>query len=227
MFCKPNYFWRHLFLLLIIGLYHTSVAQNLNKYEWAKGEVILTNGDTLAGALSYYYKKEIIQVKGADGIIKTFSPVNVAQFQAFNEQKQLVQIFRPYRWQPNPVEDAFKTPAFFEVVTQGKYTLIKRSAYVIRNADPIPMYTLWGRYYEPCTTDNISPQNNDYQIALLNSYYLLTPENEIISLRKPKKNLEDLYRDKTSTMKAFIRWNKLSYDNPVALTHMVHHFNHL
>ena len=227
MFRNTLYFWSSLLLLFFSGLCQSSAAQNLNKLEWAKGKIILTNGDTLAGALSYYYKEEIIQVKGKDGITKTFSPVNIDHFQAFNEQKLLFQIFRPYMWSRNPDEDAFKTPVFFEIVMEGKYTLIKRSAYVIRNSEPIPMYTCWGRYYEPCTDNEIYFPNNDSQLALLNNYFLLTPENEIIRLRNPKKNLENLYRDKANTMKAYIRWQKLSYNNPVALTHMVRYFNHL
>ena len=227
MFCKLPLYNYILFFLVSSGLYQTAVAQNLNKREWEKSEVVLTNGDTLTGTLSYYYKKEIIQVKITNGITKTFSPVNVAYFRVFNAQKQVFQTFRPFMWSPIPDDLAFKTPAFFEVIMQGKYTLIKRAAYVIRNSDPLPLYTAWGRYYESCPVEESTSITNFNQVALLNFYYVLTPENQIISLRHPKKNLEELYQDKGRKMNAYIKGNKLSYNNPVALSHMVHYFNRL
>jgi len=67
------------------------------------------------------------------------------------------------------------------------------------------MYTSWGRYYEPYVTGSSFSRNAHYQIAQLNVYYLLTPENKIISLGNPKKDLESLYQNKDKNMKAFIR----------------------
>lgn len=225
MFRKTLYFWS--IFLLIFRFSHSAFAQNLNTHEWAEGKIVLTTGETLSGALSYFYNKEIIQVKDADGFIRTFSPVNVAYFQGFNEQKQVLQVFKPFQWSPNPDVPAFKTPAFFEVVTEGKYTLVKRTAFVIRNLDPVPMYTSLGRYYEPYFTNETVRSGKNYQLARLHSYYLLTPENEIVNLRNPKKDLEDLYQDKAISMKAYIRDKKLSYKNPIALTRVVQYFNHL
>lgn len=228
MFRKPLYFWSILFIFLNSGVC-PALGQHLTKHEWAAGEVVLTNGDKLKGAVTYYFNKEIIQVKGADSLTKTFSPVNVAYFQVFSAQKQVLQTFRPFMWSPNPEEPAFKTLAFFEVITEGKYTLIRRTAYVIRNLDPVPVYTSLGKYYEPYTPDpdQMPSELNNYQIARLNSYYLLTPESQILRLRHPKKNLEDLYQDKSGRMKAYIRKRNLSYKNPIALTHVVQYFNHL
>ena len=227
MFTKPYSFWSSLLLLVMVGFYYPVAAQHLDKHEWARGEIILTSGDTLLGALNYYYKQEIIQVKSPDGRLQSFSPVNITCFRAFDEQKQTIRTFKPFMGPPSQDQPNLNVPAFFEVVTEGKYTLARRSTYVIRNLDPLPMYTSWGRYYEPYVTDPSFSRNSHYQIAQLNVYYLLTPENKIISLRNPKKDLESLYQDKAQTMKAFIRWNNLSYPNPAALTYMVHHLNKL
>jgi hypothetical protein len=218
-------FWSIFFILS--GFSARVAAQKLNKHDWAVGEVILTDGDTLTGAVSYYFHKELIQVKSIYGLVKTFSPVNVTRFRVFNEQRQEFQTFRPFMYAPNPAEPAFKTPTFFEVVTEGKYTLIKRSHYVIRNLDPVPAYTSRGYYYEPYSLEQKEATLNNYQLARLNAYYLCTPQNEIIPLRHPKKNLEQLYRDKSAPMKAFIRRRNLSYQNPVALTQVIQYFNHL
>ncbi|RDC62511.1 hypothetical protein [Adhaeribacter pallidiroseus] len=214
-------------LFILLGLSSGATAQNLTKHDWSVGEVILTDGDTLKGAVSYYFQKELIQVKNANGFIQTFSPVNVTHFRVFNEQRQEFQTFRPFRYAPNPEEPTFKTPAFFEVVTEGKYTLIKRSCYVIRNLDPVPAYATHGQYYESYSVTRKKSDLNSYQLARLNAYFLYTPENKLIPLRHPKKNLEDLYQDKSVPMKAFIRQRNLSYKNPVALTRVVQYFNHL
>ncbi|QNF33969.1 hypothetical protein HUW51_15020 [Adhaeribacter swui] len=225
--------YRHIFfriVLLVVFSFTLSsrvIGQNLTKQDWPSGEVVLVNGDTLTGAVSYYLSKELIQVTGRDGLIKTFSPVNVVYFRVLNEQRQEFQTFRPFQYAPNPEEPYFKTPTFFEVVTEGKYTLVKRSNFVVRNLDPIATYTSRGRFYEPCP---VLPQKaglNNYQLAQLNVFYLLTPDEQLIPLRHPKKNLENLYQDKSASMKAFIRRRNLSYKNPVALTHVVQYFNHL
>lgn len=227
MFRQLLHFKSFLILVFSFILGSNAIAQNFTRQDWSVGEVILTEGDTLTGAVSYYFNKEIIQVKGRDGLVRTFSPVNVARFRVFNEHRQEFQTFRPFMYSPSPEEPAFKTPTFFEVVTEGKYTLIKRSNFVIRNLDPLPAYTSMGKYYEAYPTKQTDASLNNYQIARSHAYYLLTPENEIMPLRHPKKNLESLYRDKAAPMKAFIRRRNLSYKNPVALTHVVQYFNHL
>ncbi len=173
MFRQLLHFKSIFFILLGFGLTLRVTAQNLNKHDWSVGEVILTDGDTLKGAVSYYFHKELIQIKDTNGLIRTFSPVNVARFRVFNEQRQEFQTFRPFMYAPNPEEPTFKTPTFFEVVTEGRYTLIKRSNYVIRNLDPIPAYTSRGQYYEPYPVEPKQGNLNNYQLARLNAYIFL------------------------------------------------------
>jgi hypothetical protein len=202
-------------------------GQDLDRQQWQQGKVILSDGDTLSGAIVYHLKGEMLQVKEAGGAIKTYSPVNVASFTVFNEQTRRFHTFRSYLWSRRAGYNSFKTPAFFEVVAEGKYTLVKREAFSVRNQDPVPRYAAYGRYYEPHPTDNIRYKDSYCQVVAVKQFYVLTPEKEMIALRNPKKDLPDLFRDKAGTMHQFMRHKKLSYHNSTDLIPVIRQFNRL
>jgi hypothetical protein len=216
--------------LLLLGFQALPVlvkGQDLDVQEWRQGKVILTNGDTLSGAVVYHLKGEMLQVKQADGTTKTYSPVNVAGFTVFNEQKSRFQTFRSYLWSRRADYSNYKTPAFFEVVAEGKYTLIKREALAVRNQDPVPQYAAAGRYYEPYPVDNARCNGLNSQVVAVKQFYVLTPEQEIVALRNPRKDLPDLFRDKAGLMDQFMKTRNLSYRNSTDLIPMIRHFNKL
>lgn len=202
-------------------------SQDLNVKEWREGKVVLTTGDTLAGSIVYRQKGELLQVQQGDGSTKTFSPVNVASFTVFNQKTRRFQTFRSYRWSQRGDYSDFKTPAFFEVISEGKYTLVEREALAVRNQDPVPRYASAGRYYE-AQPDQIMRFNGSYtQVVAVKQFYVLTPENELVALRNPKKDLPELFQDKAGAMQAFMKNRNLSYHNPTDLIPMIRHFNKL
>lgn len=223
-----NRSWELFLLLVVHTLLPTLVkGQDLDVQEWRQGKVILTSGDTLSGAIFYHLKGEILQVKEVHGAVKTYSPVNVASFIVFNEQQSRFQTFRSYLWSRRNDYAAFKTPAFFEVMAEGKYTLIKRESFAVRNQDPVPRYAAYGRYYEPCSPDNIRYNGLYSQVVAVKQFYVLTPEKEIMVLRNPRKDLPDLFQDKAETMHQFMKDKSLFYHNSTDLIPVIRHFNKL
>jgi hypothetical protein len=220
--------WALVFLIIIFQVLPVTVkSQDLGVQQWREGKVVLTTGDTLAGGVVYHQKGELLQVELADGATKTYSPVNVASFTVFNEQTRRFQTFRSYRWSRRGDYSTFKTPAFFEVIAEGKYTLVEREALAIRNQDPVPRYSSAGRYYE-AQPDNTMRFNGSFsQMVAVKQFYVLTPENEIVALRNPKKDLPDLFQDKAGAMQAFMKNRNLSYHNSTDLIPVIRHFNKL
>ncbi|MDQ3290843.1 MAG: hypothetical protein M3Q05_06075 [Bacteroidota bacterium] len=212
------------FSLLLFSFYfiHFSVkAQRVDIQEWPKGRVVLTSGDTLNGPLTYHRTEDIVRVTLKDGSIQAFAPVNVASFTV--SDGRFSQTFKPYMWNRGNDYSDYKAPAFFEQLNEGKYSLVKRETIVRRNMNTGPMYAGYGRYYDPYGYRNYSRTVEQVQ----DLFYLHTPDNNIIALRRPKRDLEDIFGKKNKEMKAFISANKLDYDNARDLVLIVSHFNQI
>lgn len=209
-------------LLLFIGLLHFPArAQRVDIQEWPTGRVVLTSGDTLSGLLTYHRTEDIVRVTLKDGSIQAFAPVNVASFTV--SDGRFSQTFKPYMWNRGNDYSDYKAPAFFEQLNEGKYSLVKRETIVRRNINSGPMYAGYGRYYDPYGYGNSSR----YIEQIQNLFYLHTPDDKIVELRKPKRDLEDLFGKKNKEMKAFISKNKLDYDNARDLVLIISHFNEI
>ncbi|PSR54843.1 hypothetical protein AHMF7605_15695 [Adhaeribacter arboris] len=207
-------------ILVSLSMIHAPAqAQRVDTQEWPKGRVVLTSGDTLSGPLAYHRTEDIVRVTLKDGSIQAFAPVNVASFTV--SDGRFSQTFKPYMWNRGNDYSDYKAPAFFEQLNEGNYSLVKRETIVRRNMNTGPMYAGYGRYYDPYGYGNYSR----YVEQVQELFYLHTPDNNIIALRKPKRDLEDIFAKKNKEMKAFISANKLDYDNARDLVLIVSHFN--
>jgi hypothetical protein len=216
-------------LVLLVNLSLFSVfsgfAQRVDVQEWPKGRIVLTNGDTLNGPLTFHRTEDIIRITVADGSIQAFAPVNVTSFTVTDSRSRVSQTFRPYPWNRDNDYSDFKAPAFFEVVSDGKYTLVKREILATRSQNYSPMYAGgYGGYYDPYGYNYGGPR---YQTVVQDLFYLYTPKGEIKALRNPKRDLEDLFQEKARHMKDFVRKNRLEYDNARDLAIILSHFNSL
>lgn len=197
----------------------TSLAQRVDIQEWTKGRVVLTSGDTLSGPVTYHRTEDVVRVTLPDGSIQAFAPVNVASFTVTDGR--FSQTFKPYMWNRGNDYSDYQAPAFFEQLNEGRYSLVKRETVVRRNLNSSPMYAGYGRYYDPYGYGNTSRYVDQVQ----DLFYLHTPNNKIITLRRPKRDLEDIFGKKNKEMKSFISTNKLDYDNPRDLVLIVSHYN--
>ncbi|QMU30632.1 hypothetical protein [Adhaeribacter radiodurans] len=219
---KINKLFFYFLILLSFYFINGSVrAQRVDIQEWPKGRVVLTSGDTLSGPLTYHRTEDIVRVTLKDGSIQAYAPVNVVSFTV--SDGRFSQTFKPYMWNRGNDYSDYKAPAFFEQLNEGKYSLVKRETIVRRNMNTGPMYAGYGRYYDPYGYGNYSR----YVEQVQDLFYLHTPDNNIIALRRPKRDLEDIFGKKNKEMKAFISANKLDYDNARDLVVIVSHFNQI
>lgn len=200
-------------------------AQRVDIQEWPKGRIVLISGDTLTGPLTYHRSEDIIRITVADGSIQAFAPVNVLSFTVTDERSRIRQMFKPYFWNRDNDYSDFKAPAFFEVLTEGKYSLVKREILATRTPNYSPMYAGgYGRYYDPY---GYNYGGTRFQTVVQDVFYLYNPKGEIVALRNPKRYLENLFGDKERHMKDMIKKNKLQYDNARDLAVIINHFNNL
>lgn len=196
-----------------------ALAQRVDIQEWPQGRVVLTTGDTLNGPITYHRTEDIVRVTVPDGSIQAFAPVNVASFTV--SDGRFSQTFRPYLWDRGNEYSDYKAPAFFEQLNEGRYSLVKRETVVRRNMNNGPVYAGYGRFYDPYGR---VPR---YVDQVQDLFYLHTPDDQIITLRQPKRNLENIFGKKNKEMKAFVAANKLNYDNAHDLVLIVSHFNQI
>lgn len=206
-------------LLSLILIPFAAQAQRVDIQEWPKGRLILTSGDTLSGPLTYHRTEDIVRISSPDGSIQAFAPVNVASFTV--SDGRFSQTFKPYMWNRGNDYSDYKAPSFFEQLNDGKFSLVKRETIVRRNMNSGPMYAGYGRYYDPYSYGNATRFVEQVQEL----FYLHTPDNNIVALRKPKRDLEEIFGKKNKEMKAFISANKLDYDNARDLVLIVSHYN--
>ncbi len=209
---------------LAILAYLPALAQAVDIQEWPKGRIILTNGDTLTGPVAYHRSEDIVRITLADGSIQAFAPVNVSSFTVTDRQRRFSQIFRPYLWNRGNDYSDYKAPAFFELLTVGKYSLVKREILSTRSQNYTPMYAGYGRYYDPY---NNGYGGTRYQTVVQELFYVNSPKGEILDLRNPKRDLENIFGGKARQMKDFVKRNKLEYNNARDLAVIISHFNSL
>ncbi|MDX5442760.1 MAG: hypothetical protein LPJ89_03150 [Hymenobacteraceae bacterium] len=211
-----------LFLLfLFVGL--QAQAQRPDVQEWPYGRVILTDGDTLAGTVVYHRNEDIVRVQNPDGSTSAFSPANVFGFDvAASKSGKMMQYFRTYRWNKGNDYSDFTVPTFFEQLNEGKYSLLRRETTVRRDMSRDPMYR-----NDPYYNRGFGRNAPFYVDEKKNLFYLLTPEQKVITLRNVKKDLQRVFGEKAKEMKAFVKQNKLSYNKPQDLVTIVNYYNSL
>lgn len=212
----------YLFLVFALSGVQLAVAQRVDVQEWPKGRIVLSSGDTLSGPITFHRTEDIIRVTLSGGSIQAFAPVNVSSFTVTDERSRVWQTFKPYLWNRGNDYSDYKAPSFFELLSEGSYTLVKREILTTRSTNYGPMYAGYGRYYDPYGYGNMRQQTMVQDI-----FYLYNPKGEIISLRNPKRDLDDLFGSKSKIMKDFVKRNNLEYDNARDLTLIIKHFNSL
>lgn len=193
-------------------------AQRFEVQEWPKGRIILISGDTLYGPVTYHRNEDAIRITLPDGSINAFTPVNVQSFTVSDGSDESTQKFQPYLWNRGNDYSDYKVPAFFEILTEGRYTLVRRET--LSRQISSPMYAGYGRYYDP-----YGYNNSRYQTVITDLLYLYTPDGKLLDLRNPKKDLEEIFKAKSRDLKDFVKRNNLSYTDTRDIILIIKHFN--
>ena len=117
--------------------------------------------------------------------------------------------YQTYMWNHNNDYSNFRSPAFFVVIQPGPYTLLMRET-------KMPASVSMGRYSHdvPIRTERI-----------LQHFYLADPKKEIIPLRNPRKDLQNLFPKIKDDLVKFAKSNKLDFDDPIELARIVEYCN--
>jgi hypothetical protein len=193
-----------LFSFLLLSL--SSQAQQFAYELWHEGKVVLETSDTLKGLVKYDMQNDLLQVK-VKNQLESFTARKVLFFEIFDTT---VKRYRQFYSLPYSVNNTYKTPTFFELLSEGKLTLLTREKLEYRTVSS-PFY-----YYGTTT-----------RLVMVNKFFLLKPNGNIEEFDGRKNDWLTAMENKEESVKEFAKENRLDFDDKYELTRIVEYYNSL
>ena len=190
-------------LLISIGA-PWAKAQNWPSEVWHEGRIVLVGGDTLRGLVKYDLQQDLIQYNLNDTRTEAFSARKILFFEIFDNS---VRKYRQFFALPYSTPTGYKAPIFFELLEEGKLTLLSREAVEFRT------------YNSPYYIGSYSRQ------VLVNTYYFLNDKGDITEFTGNKNDLLDLMGKKSKEVEKYIKANKLRYEDKYDFARIVAYYN--
>lgn len=190
-----------------IGVATTSFAQQWPFELWHEGKVVLETGDTLRGAIKYDFQNDLLQLN-QNGKVEAFTARKVFFYEIFDATvKRYRQVFSL----PYSATGGYKAPIFFELLEEGKITLLSRESLEYRTVSS--PYFFYGSYT---------------RLVLVYKYFLMRENGTLVAMENPKKSdwlqLMGNYADEVQD---YAKSNKLDFDEKYDLVRIVGYYNSL
>ena len=213
---KPVILFLHiLFLLNAFALQ----AQNYNAVEWPQATIVLAGGDTVAGPVVFYRAEEVLHLNTGNETATTLTPVLDSSFRV--EEEGRLRQFRTYLWNRGKDYSDYRSPAFFEQLNTGNYSLLKREILrqdIVRND---PFWNPYGNFGGP------PYGSHSFMTSVQELFYIHTPKGNIISLRKPKQDVLRIFASHQKQIRKYVDDNDLKYNRKNDLIRIVKYYNSL
>lgn len=191
-------------ILLMMLLAGGAFAQQFPSEIWHDGKIVLESGDTLRGNVKYDMQTDILQLDSR-GKLESFSARKVLFFEIY---EKAIRRYRQFYSLPYAVSGGYKTPVFFELLAEGKMTLLSRESIEYRS------YTNSFYYYGTQT-----------RLVLVNKFFLLKDNGNIETFSGKKSELIDLMGNYGDKVEQYIKVNKLKIDQKYHLADVVNYYN--
>lgn len=184
-----------------------SVAQKFPSELWHEGKIVLLDGaDTLVGQVKYDLQQDLIQYTATSQTIEAFSAKKVLFFEIFDAT---VHKYRSFYALPFTTQSGYRAPVFFELLEEGKLTLLSRESIETRSYSSMYYYGSYTRQ------------------VLIYRYFFLDENGLITEFTGNKKELLDLMGKKADTVEDYIKANRLKMDEKYDFAQIVKYYNTL
>lgn len=202
---------KHLLICLLLITATKASAQRWPFELWHDGKIILTTGDTLKGLVKYDLAQDLVQFDKSNERPEAFSARKVLLFEIFDNTVHKYRTFFALPYSSSTT--GYKTPSFFELLEEGKMTLLSREGLEYRSystayASPYP-----GQYYS--------------RPVLVYTFYFLEENGEVVAFTGNKNDLLDKMGKKSETVEKYIKANRLKFDDKYDLAKIVAYYNSL
>ena len=201
---------RYIFsILLLLTIISASLAQDFPSELLHEGKVTLANGDTLSGNIKYDMENDLIQIV-YKGTIQTYSARKLMYFTIYDNT---VDMYRTFYSIPYEIEQNYERPLLFEVLYEGKLSLLAREKIV---TETVPQYS-----YAYRSSVNMTRTKLDYE------FFFLDQKGNFVKYDLKKPMLYDLMSRKEPQIKNYIKKNKLKTDSRRDLVRITAYYNAL
>ncbi len=198
------------FIILLFLLCSNAFAQQFPSEIFHDGKVVLASGDTIVGKIKYNLQNDLIEVI-TDNVVKTFTARKIIKFTIFDKT---VDQYRTFYSVPYYRESNYKVPMLFEVLYEGKLTLLAREVMV---QETVPQYSY---YYYPGTM-------NSTRTRLSYQYFFLDSKGNFTQYNLKKYQLYDIMDKRGPQIKQYIKKNHLKTDSRGDLVRITAYYNSL
>lgn len=200
--------------LLAFGLFTIlpffAKAQDFPSELWHDGFLVLVSEDTLSGKIKYDLDHDLVQIETAKKTF-TYSAQKLFYFQIFD---QTVDAYRQFYTLPYAMVGKYVTPVIFEVVVEGKMTLLAR--------EEIEVTTVRDTYNPPYA---VTPNFSYDKKKLVYTYYFLDDKGSITKYSNKKRDLLHILRQRGSKVNEYMKINHLRADKRIDLIRIVSFYN--
>lgn len=203
-----NYFLRTtIFLTLFLVCFSfTLSAQQWSRY-WRPGELVLASGETLHGDIRYDIENDAVQIKLDDDRLHSFSGKKVLTFEIEEHPRRSKRRFYSLPYQQR--NDYF-TPRLFEVLFEGKLTLLCRP------------------YFEHLTEDSEEERKTGKKKSdPVYEYYFMDDDGEVHLYRPRLGRLMSIMSAKHREVRNYMKQHHLRYDEMRDLVRITAYYNAL
>jgi hypothetical protein len=190
---------------MVVG---TAQGQSNQKFPfeyWHDGRVVLETGDTLKGSIKYDLQSDLVQLN-SNGRLESFTARKMTYFEIFD---QTTRRYRQFYTIPYITSGDYKAPVIFELLTEGKMTLLCREAIEYRSYS--------NSFYYGMST----------RLILVYHYFLLNEDGSIQPFLGKRADLLRLMGNQGSQVEKYIRANKLDITDRGEFTQIVQYYNTL
>jgi hypothetical protein len=173
---------------------------------WHDGKVVLESNDTLKGSVKYDLQNDLLQVK-VKNQMESLTARKVLFFEIFDTT---VKRYRQFYSLPYSSTNTYRSPTFFELMNEGKITLLSRERLEYRVVSS-------SYYYYGTTT----------RLVMVNKYFLLKQNGAIEEFEDRKANWLTLMENKESQVRDFVRENRLDFNDKYELLRIIEYYNSL
>lgn len=195
-----------LLVFMFFGIASLATAQQFPFEYWHDGKIVLDNGDTLRGNVKYDLQSDLIQLQ-QDNRLESFSARKVLYFEIFDAT---VKRYRLFYSLPYSSAGQYKAPVFFELIEEGKLTVLCREVLEYRTQSS-PFY-----YYGTYT-----------RLVLVNKYFILQENGNIEEFINKRNDWYEMMGNKAEEVKKFAKSNKLDVTEKYELAQIISYYNSL
>jgi hypothetical protein len=195
------------FVFFIFFLIAFSVhGQRFPSEFWHEGKIVLEDGDTLRGNIKYDLQSDLLQFE-KDNKLGSYTARKAVFFEIFDKTAKR---YRQFYSLPYAAQGAYKAPVFFELLAEGKLTLLCREAIELRSY-PSSFY-----YY-----------GSTNRMVLVYKYFFLNDKGVIESFNGKRNDLIYLMGNQGDQVEKYMKTNRLNLDSKYEFAQIVDYYNSL